>query len=73
MDTDPTRATRVRARRGLTLPAGALAAALLSAAPAHAGGQCNLHHIFNYDGSNVWSNMADPDIARPGAMEVTIQ
>jgi hypothetical protein len=61
MDIHPTRATRGRARRGLILPAAlaaALAAALLSAAPARAGGQCNLHYIFNYDGSPVWSNMA---------------
>src|SRR5258708_1969364 len=49
---------RVRARRGLILPAavaGTLAAALLGAAPAHAGGgSCNLRYYFNYDGSTAW-------------------
>jgi|SRR5580704_1136617 hypothetical protein len=48
---------RVRARRGLILPAavaGTLAAALLGAAPAHAGTSCNLRFYYNYDGSPAW-------------------
>ena len=52
---------RSRARRGLIVAvavSGTLAAALVSATPAYAGGyQCNLRYIFNYDGSNVWSSM----------------
>ena len=50
---------RVRARRGLILfvaVAAGLAAALLSAQPAHASG-CIMSYIFNYDGSPVWSNI----------------
>ena len=56
-----------RARRGLILPAAlalVLAAAMLGVPPARASGWCNLHYIFNYDGSNVWSNMT---IANTGA------
>jgi len=52
---------RVRVRRGLILPAavaGTLAAALLGAPPAHAGGyKCNLRYYFNYDGSPAWPSM----------------
>ena len=50
--------TRIRARRGLILPAAAalaLAAVLLGGAPAHAGGgNCNLRYYVNYDGSPDW-------------------
>jgi hypothetical protein len=56
------------ARRRLILPAalvGVLAAAMLGAAPARADGLCNLHYIFNYDGSNVWSNMTVTNIRGP--------
>ena len=38
---------------------------MLGAAPARAGGSCNLHYIFNYDGSNVWSNMTPTNIRGP--------
>ena len=51
------RGARVRARRGLILPAavaGTLAVALLGAAPAHAGTSCNLRYYYNYDGSPIW-------------------
>jgi hypothetical protein len=63
---------RVRARRGLILPvvgAGALAAALLSAAPAHAGsGVCNLRYYFNYDGSPDWPSMQVNDPSTTGSV-----
>ena len=53
-DTISTRAWR----RRLILPAAAtlaLVAALLGAAPAHAGGgYCNIRYLVNYDGSPDW-------------------
>jgi len=59
---------RAYIRRGLVLPAAvtvALAAALLGAAPAQAGGSCHLRYVFNYDGSPVWSSMpvSDPNVS----------
>jgi hypothetical protein len=54
---DVTTRARVCARRGLILSAavaGILGAALLGAAPAHAGGVCHLRYYFNYDGSPAW-------------------
>jgi len=75
MATHPTRAPRVRARRGLTLAAAvalALAAALLGAAPAHAGGGCNLRYIFNYNGSPDWPSMPVNDPSSNGFFSCSV-
>lgn len=63
--------TRARAHRGLILPAtvaATLAAALLGAAPAHAGGTyCNLRYYYNSDGSPAWPSTQVNDPSQDSA------
>ena len=65
-------ATRAR-YRALILPvAVALAAAVLGAAPAHAGGGCNLRYYVNTDGSPNWPSVPVNDPSPSGFFSCSV-